>query len=101
MRVGGVAVEGLQVAANAGGVHAQGATVGVPVADEVEDVAAGGGVPGFAHEPVGGAVVGIVAVALRDVTPVRGKQIAQDRIAYVPRDSLLHLVKAHSAESFS
>jgi hypothetical protein len=42
--VGGVAVEGLQVAADAGGVNARRTTVGVPVADEVEDVAAGGGV---------------------------------------------------------
>jgi hypothetical protein len=50
--VGGVVIEGLQVVTDGGGFNPRGATVGVPVADEVEDVAAGGGVPGLARQPV-------------------------------------------------
>ena len=70
--VGGIVVEGLQIVADGGGFNPRGASVGIPVAHEVEGVAAGGGVPGFAQEPVGVAIVGVGAVNRRkELCPLR------------------------------
>ena len=68
--VGGVAIEGLQIAGDTRDLHATGTTVDVPIAHQIEDVAAGGGMPGLAQKPIRVAVVGVVAVALRGVTLV-------------------------------
>ena len=58
-------VRRLKIAADTSDLDTAGTTVGIPVAHEVEGVAAGGGVPGLAQEPVGVATQTYIAKEMR------------------------------------
>ncbi len=58
-----VAVEILFVAARVGDLNAARSPIRIPVATEIEDVEAGGSVPGLTHQPVGAVLVGLIALA--------------------------------------
>ncbi len=65
--VRGVTIQRLHVAANVGNLHAAGSAAGVLIARQVKRVAADGGVPDFADEPLGAVFVHVIAVAERGV----------------------------------
>ncbi len=100
-----------EVPSGGGQLHAAAPAVGIPIADEacpepnrrIKDVEAGGGVPVFAHQPVGAVLVGVIAVALRGMTPddasgriivqrcrhaVRGGECCQPLRAPLPRSTI-------------